>query len=110
MRGMPHDLRVIAYDTIVAGARRHFLRRATLDMDRLANELAISRATLYRAVDSRDRLLGDVLWSLAERTYAQARRGVSGQGADAIIAIILSGRSPAAQVAERAVCGLLTAT
>jgi hypothetical protein len=84
---MPHDLRVIAYDTIVAGARRHFLRRATLDMDRLASELAISRATLYRAVDSRDRLLGDVLWSLAEHTYAQARRGVSGRGVDAIIEI-----------------------
>jgi AcrR family transcriptional regulator len=84
---MPHDLRVIAYDTIVAGARRHFLRRATLDMDRLASELAISRATLYRAVDSRDRLLGDVLWSLAEHTYEQARRGVSGRGVDAIITI-----------------------
>ena len=57
---MPHDLRVIAYDTIVAGARRHFLSEATVDMEQLATELAISRATLYRAVDSRDRLLGDV--------------------------------------------------
>ena len=84
---MPHDVRVIAYDTIVAGARRHFLREATIDMERLAVELAISRATLYRAADSRDRLLGDVLWSLAERTYEDARRGVSGGGIDAVIAI-----------------------
>ena len=84
---MPHDLRVIAYDTIVAGARRHFLREATIEMEKLAGELAISRATLYRAVDSRDRLLGDVLWSLAERTYQEARRGVSSRGIDAIVTI-----------------------
>ena len=72
---------------IGAGARRHFLRDGTIDMEQLAGELAISRATLYRAVDSRDRLLGDVLWSLAERTYEQARRDVAGRGLDAIITI-----------------------
>lgn len=87
MRSVPHDLRVIAYDTIVAGARRHFLRQGTIDMEKLAGELAISRATLYRAVDNRDRLLGDVLWSLAERTYQEARRDVTGRGLDAIITI-----------------------
>lgn len=77
---MPHDLRVITYDEVVAGARRHFLREATIDMDELAHELSVSRATLYRAVDGRDRLLGDVLWSLAEATYAQARRDASSRG------------------------------
>ena len=84
---MPHDLRVITYDEIVAGARRHFLRAATIDMDELAHELAVSRATLYRAVDGRDRLLGDVLWSLAEATYAQARRDVTSHGVGAILEI-----------------------
>ena len=84
---MPHDLRVITYETVVAGARRHFLARGTIDMEELASELAVSRATLYRAVDGRDRLLGDVLWSLAERTYAHARRGVTGTGVDAILEI-----------------------
>jgi AcrR family transcriptional regulator len=84
---VPHDLRVISYDTIVAGARRHFVRRGTLDMDELAHELAVSRATLYRAVDGRDGLLGDVLWSLAERIFARARRAVAGTGIDAILEI-----------------------
>ena len=84
---MPHDLRVISYEEVVAGARRQFLRESTIDMERLAHELAVSRATLYRAVDGRDRLLGDVLWSLAERTYAQARRGSSGGGVEAILEI-----------------------
>ena len=84
---MPHDLRVITYEAIVSGARRHFLREGTIDMEQLAHELAVSRATLYRAVDGRDRLLGDVLWSLAERTYAEARRGVTLRGVDAILEI-----------------------
>ena len=84
---VPHDLRVITYETIVAGARRHFLREGSLDMEELAHELAVSRATLYRAVDGRDRLLGDVLWSLAEHTYEQARREVTSRGVDAILEI-----------------------
>src|SRR5215204_5689252 len=89
---VPHDLRVITYEAIVAGARRHFLREGTVDMEQLAQELAVSRATLYRAVDGRDRLLGDVLWSLAERTYAQAPNDASSHGVDAILEI--SHRSP----------------
>jgi hypothetical protein len=56
---VPHDLRVITYEAIVAGARVQFLREGTIDMERLANELAVSRASLYRAVDGRDRLLGE---------------------------------------------------
>ena len=84
---MPHDLRVITYDEVVAGARQHFLRRSTIDMDELAHELAVSRATLYRAVDGRDRLLGDVLWSLAERIFARARHGLDRSGIDAILEV-----------------------
>jgi AcrR family transcriptional regulator len=84
---VPHDLRVITYETIVSGARAHFLREATIDMEQLAQELAVSRASLYRAVDGRDRLLGDVLWSLAEQTYDQARRGLTEGGVDAVLEI-----------------------
>ena len=65
---MSPNRRVITYDAIVAGARRQFLRDGTIDMEELPQELAVSRATLYRAVGGRDRLLGDVLWSLAERS------------------------------------------
>jgi AcrR family transcriptional regulator len=84
---VPHDLRVITYEAIVAGGRRQFLREGTIDMEQLAHELAVSRATLYRAVDGRDRLLGDVLWSLADRMYEQARGRVRGRGVDAILEI-----------------------
>jgi AcrR family transcriptional regulator len=85
---VPHDLRVITYEAIVVGGRKHFLRHGTIDMDELAHELAVSRATLYRAVDGRDRLLGDVLWSLAERIFEQAREGFErGGGIDAILEV-----------------------
>jgi AcrR family transcriptional regulator len=84
---MPHDLRVITYERVVAGARRQFLREGTIDMDELAHELAVSRATLYRAVDGRDRLLGDVLWSHAEGAFERARRGVGRSGIDAILEV-----------------------
>lgn len=84
---VPHDLRVITYEAIVSGARRHFLREGTIGMEDLAQELAVSRATLYRAVDGRDRLLGDVLWSLAEQTYVRARTDVTGGGVDAILEV-----------------------
>lgn len=49
-------------------ARRGFLDGLRLDMQALAAELGVNRVTLYRWVGSRDRLLCEVLWSLAERT------------------------------------------
>jgi AcrR family transcriptional regulator len=84
---MPHDLRVITYEAVGAGARRQFLREGTIDVDELAHELAVSRATLYRAVDGRDRLLGDVLWSLAERIFERARRNLECSGIDEILEV-----------------------
>jgi hypothetical protein len=65
---------VVSRDDVVRGGCRHFLRHATIDMDALAGDLSISRATLYRVVHSRDGLLGDVLWRLAKRMLDDARR------------------------------------
>jgi AcrR family transcriptional regulator len=56
----------------VRAARRRFLRRQRVDMNELARELGIGRATLYRWVGGRERLLGEVLWSLSELGLAQA--------------------------------------
>ena len=43
-----------------------------LDMQGLADELGVSRATLFRHVGSREALLGKALWSLTERTLVIA--------------------------------------
>ncbi|MBB3094280.1 putative DNA-binding transcriptional regulator YafY [Actinoplanes campanulatus] len=40
--------RVIAPEVLLWGAAMHFLQHSTMDMNALATELAISRATLYR--------------------------------------------------------------
>jgi hypothetical protein len=56
-------------------------------MDRLAAELAVSRATLYRVVEGRDRLLGDVLWAMGEAILASARRKATGSGVDRLLEI-----------------------
>lgn len=58
---------------VLQEARRRFLAGRRLDMRELAADMGISRATLYRWVGDRERLLGEILWSLAERGVEQAR-------------------------------------
>jgi AcrR family transcriptional regulator len=54
-----------------AAARRTWLAGERLDMQALANELGVARTTLYRWTGGRERLLTDVIWSLAEDLIAQ---------------------------------------
>lgn len=61
--GRPPPLEAFAH------ARRHFLAGDRVDMGALARRLGVNRATLYRWVGSRDQLLVEVLWSLADRTF-----------------------------------------
>ena len=53
-------------------------------MGPLADELGVSRVTLNRWVGSRDKLLGEVNWSLAEISLRDARAQAGGSGADAV--------------------------
>ncbi len=71
-------------DALAAG-RRRFLRGQRLDMVRLAGDLGISRATLYRWVGSRERLLGEILWSLAQLGLAEAEAAATGRGPERIV-------------------------
>jgi AcrR family transcriptional regulator len=60
---------VVSRSRVIDGACRHFQRQATVDMPTVASELAVSRATLYRVVGSRDALLGDVLDRLSRQMF-----------------------------------------
>ena len=71
----------------LAAARRKFLHHERVDMNELAQELGVGRATLYRWVGSRDELLGEVLWSLSEHGLAAAREHAKGNGADWFLSI-----------------------
>jgi AcrR family transcriptional regulator len=81
------DQRPVTPADALHAARRHFLRGERLDMNELAQELGIGRATLYRWVGSRDQLLGEVIWSLAEPALAQARAEAKGRGAAWVLAV-----------------------
>lgn len=48
-------------------ARRTFLAGHRVDVQAMAAELGVNRVTLYRWLGSRDQLLSDILWSLADR-------------------------------------------
>jgi AcrR family transcriptional regulator len=79
--------RVVSQDQVLRGACRFFLRHGRVDMDALATSLAISRATLYRVVHSRDGLLGDVLWVLADRSLARARQERTNGGVEGVLEV-----------------------
>lgn len=69
-------------------ARQMWLADQRVDMGRLAAELRISRATLYNWVGDRERLMGEVLWSIAARTISHGRRAATGTGAPFIASVV----------------------
>jgi len=85
--GPPPPRRVISREQVVAGACTLFLNRGTVDMDQLAISLAISRATLYRVVHSRDELMAEVLWRLAEQQLTRARAQRTRSGVDGVLQV-----------------------
>ncbi|GAA2608270.1 QsdR family transcriptional regulator [Paractinoplanes durhamensis] len=64
--------RVVAPKEVLRAAAMHFLQHAGLDMDLLAAELSISRATLYRVAGSRDELLAEAFWAIDRKLFADA--------------------------------------
>lgn len=79
--------RVVAYEQVVAAAERLFHRTGRLDMDELAREVSVSRATLYRVVGSRDRVLGDVLWRQGSSLLDRVAAGAPGRGVDRLVLV-----------------------
>lgn len=55
-------------------ARRAWFRDSDIDMAALAQELGTSRATLYRWVGNKERLLAEVLWSVTAAAFEAAKR------------------------------------
>lgn len=60
-------------------ARRRFQRGERVDMGGLSAELGVNRATLYRWVGTREQLLVEILWSLAERTLSDQLKRVEAE-------------------------------
>jgi AcrR family transcriptional regulator len=66
-------------------ARRKWQDAERIDMSALAKELGINRVTLYRWVGSREQLLVEVIWSLAERTLDNLDAETKETGAGRIV-------------------------
>jgi AcrR family transcriptional regulator len=79
---------VITLEQAIDAGRRYFLRHGTLDLTELATCLAVSRATLYRVVGSRDALLAEVLWRLAQDSLQHARASRTRDGVDGVLEVV----------------------
>jgi Tetracyclin repressor-like, C-terminal domain len=86
---------------IFRAALRIILDCSRLDMRSLATQLHMGRATLYRKVGSRDRLLGEILWFLTRLEIAGSVTEVGDMtGADRVVAMVgafmrrVHGRAP----------------
>jgi AcrR family transcriptional regulator len=69
-------------------ARRWFKDGRRIEMQELAAELGVNRATLFRWVGNRDDLLAEIIWSLAAPTLAKAIDGASARGGRRIAEIM----------------------
>jgi AcrR family transcriptional regulator len=61
-------------------AREIYMRGERIDMQALAQQLGVSRGTLYRWTGSRERLLVDVVWSFAEELFDWVQTKIRGRG------------------------------
>jgi AcrR family transcriptional regulator len=74
---------------IFAAALATYRHRRRLDMRALAAELGMGRATLYRKVGNRDRLLGEVMWHLTRVAMAWSLAGAEGRfGAERVVEVL----------------------
>jgi AcrR family transcriptional regulator len=67
--------------------RRKFVAGERIDMSAIAEEIGVNRVTLYRWIGSRDRLLVEVIWSLADQAIATSDRSTKARGAERIVQI-----------------------
>lgn len=83
-------------------ARRTFLAGDRVDMQALARDLGVDRATLYRWVGSREKLLTEILWSLISQTIETLRAEAGYASAPG------ASQSPAAAIITGAVRAVIT--
>lgn len=66
-------------------ATERFLAGERIDVQAIARELGLARATMHRWFQTRELLLGELLGTLAERRLLSIRRKVAGSGPEALL-------------------------
>ncbi|HEX3509636.1 MAG TPA: QsdR family transcriptional regulator [Solirubrobacteraceae bacterium] len=84
--GRPGRPAATTREAAMALARRRFLEGERVDVQALAKDLGLARATMHRWFGTRELLLGEVLAELAEERLHAIRKQVGGSGAPALLA------------------------
>jgi AcrR family transcriptional regulator len=71
-------------DVIDAGLYR-YLRGRRVDVQAIAAELGLGRATIYRWFGDREKLLGEVIIQATEPVLEECRKGLSGRGGPGLL-------------------------
>ena len=80
----PMDLHSLARQWFVEGAKR-------IELQKLAMELGISRATAYRWAGSAEQLVGNVLAALVDDTYKQIAQRTTSTGSERVLEVLKRG-------------------
>ena len=83
--GRPGRPAAATRDAALALARKRFLAGERIDVQAIARELGLARATMHRWFGTRETLLGETLAELAEERLASIRARTGGHGAAALL-------------------------
>jgi AcrR family transcriptional regulator len=72
-------------EEVLAVARTHWLQCRRIEVQAIAAECGVGRATVYRWFGSREGLIAEAMMSVFERRVADARAAVGGGGASALL-------------------------
>lgn len=78
-------------EDLVTRARKRFLAGERIDIETLAEELGISRATAYRWAGNNETLVGEVIASMTEMTFHRTLKESRGKGAALILEVLERG-------------------
>jgi AcrR family transcriptional regulator len=72
-------------DDVLRRAMKRYLHGKRIDVQAIAAELGLGRATIYRWFGTREELIGEVLVRAAEPLLADARKSARGKGGEALL-------------------------
>jgi AcrR family transcriptional regulator len=84
--GRPGRPAAATREAALALATSRFLQCERVDVQAIARELGLARATMHRWFQTREALLGELLAELAERRLLQIREETAGGGTSALLA------------------------
>src|SRR5262245_27014290 len=84
VRGRGRPAAASREDVLDAGLYR-YLRGERIDVQAIAAELGLGRATIYRWFGSREKLIGEVVIRATEPVLDEARRGQQGKGGKGLL-------------------------